>query len=66
MCVGEEDVTLMTDIDTENDHNFQNRQAQLFAAKVKRATSEFVHAMHKTVEKFSRNFSRFPFVVNPW
>ena len=53
MCVGEEVVTLMTVIDTESDHNFQNRQAQLFAAKVKGATSESVH-----VEKFSRNFLR--------
>ena len=41
MCVGEEVETLMTDIDTENDHNFQNSQAQLLAAKVNLATKQF-------------------------
>ena len=40
MCVGEEVVTLMTDIDTENDLNFQKSPPQLFAAKVNGATVE--------------------------
>ena len=40
MCVGEEVVTLMTDIDTENDLNFQKSPAELFAAKVNGATVE--------------------------
>ena len=41
MCVGGEVVTLITDIDTENDHNFQNSYAQLLGAKVKLALSQF-------------------------